>query len=51
MRVLRWIGLVVQKIVPKRRKKRLRLDPPIVPPTGKPFALTNAHIYDLIGFP
>ena len=49
--ILRSIEHAVQATVPQRPKRRLRLDPPIVPSTGKPFDLTNAQIYDLIEFP
>ncbi len=49
--ILRSIERAVQEVAPQRRKKRLRLDPPIVPSTGKPFDLSNAQIYDLIDFP
>ena len=49
--ILRSIERAVQDIGPQRPKRRLRLDPPIVPSTGKPFDLTNAQIYDLIEFP
>ncbi len=34
-----------------RPKRRLDLDPPIVPSTGKPFTLTNDQIYDILEFP
>lgn len=36
---------------PLKPRKRLSLDPPIVPSTGKTFDLTNEQIYDLIEFP
>jgi hypothetical protein len=36
---------------PKRPKKRLNLDRPIVPSRGKPFDLTNDQIYALIELP
>ena len=49
--ILRSIELAVQEVAPQRKKRRLRLDPPIVPSTGKPFDLSNAQIYDLIDFP
>lgn len=35
----------------QRPKKRLSLDPPIVPSTGSPFTLTNEELYDLLEFP
>jgi hypothetical protein len=49
--ILRSIERAVQGITPQGPKRRLRLDPPIVPSTGKPFDLTNEQIYDLIAFP
>src|ERR1700682_802267 len=49
--ILRSIERAVQEIYPQRAKRGLRLDPPIVPSTGKPFDLTNEQIYDLIEFP
>lgn len=49
--ILRSIERAVREGAPLRRRKRLRLDSPIVPSTGKPFDLTNAQIYDLIEFP
>ena len=49
--ILRSIERVIQESEPARPKKRLRLDPPIVPSTGKPFNLTNDQIYELIDFP
>ena len=48
--ILRSIERAVQDRVPQRRKRRLCLDPPIVPSTGKPFDLTNAEIYELAEF-
>lgn len=49
--ILRGIEQAVAENTPRRRKRRLALDPPIVPSRGKPFDLTNAQIYDLIEFP
>ena len=49
--ILRGIERAVAEKSPRRKKRRLRLDPPIVPSTGKTFNLTNAQIYDLIKFP
>jgi hypothetical protein len=36
---------------PARAKRRLRLDPSIVPGRGKPFDLTAEQIYEIIGLP
>lgn len=48
--ILRGIERAVEESTPKR-PRRLSMDPPIVPSTGKPFDLTNEQIYDLIDFP
>lgn len=49
--ILRSIERAVDEAAPHRPKRRLSLDNPIVPSTGKPFDLTNEQIYDLIEFP
>jgi len=49
--ILRSIERAVEESTPKRPRRRLNLDKPIVPSTGKPFDLTNEQIYDLIDFP
>jgi hypothetical protein len=49
--ILRSIERAVEEAAPQRPKRRLSLDDPIVPSTGKPFDLTNEQIYDLIEFP
>jgi predicted DNA-binding ribbon-helix-helix protein len=49
--ILRSIERAVEESTPKRPRRRLNLDTPIVPSTGKPFDLTNEQIYDLIDFP
>lgn len=49
--ILRSIEHTVQDISPHQPKRCLRLDPAIVPSTGKPFDLTNEQIFDLIAFP
>jgi hypothetical protein len=48
--ILQGIERVVAESGPRRPKRRLSLDPPIVPSTGKPFAMTNSEIYELIEF-
>jgi hypothetical protein len=45
--ILRGIERAVEESTPKRPSRRLNLDKPIVPSTGKPFDLTNEQIYDL----
>jgi hypothetical protein len=49
--ILRSIERAIEEATPKRPRRRLNLDKPIVPSTGKPFDLTNEQIYDLIEFP
>ena len=49
--ILRSIESAVQEHEPPRRRKRLSLDPPIVPSRGKPFDLTSEQIHELIEFP
>jgi len=49
--ILHSIEQAVQESTPRRPPRRLNLDKPIVPSTGKPFDLTNEQIYDLIEFP
>lgn len=46
--ILRSIEHAVEDSESERPKRRLRLDPPIVKSTGKPFNLTNDQIYELI---
>jgi hypothetical protein len=49
--ILHSIERAVEEAGPKRPRRRLDMDKPIVPSTGKPFDLTNEQIYDLIEFP
>ncbi len=49
--ILRSIEQAVEESTPKRPRRHLNLDKPIVRSTGKPFDLTNEQIYDLIDFP
>lgn len=50
--ILASIEQAVSQAEPIRPRRRLSLDPPLVPAGGrKPFNLTNAQIYDLIEFP
>lgn len=49
--VLESIERVVEEAAPPKRRKRLSLDPSIIPCTGEPIDLTNEQIYDLIEFP
>jgi hypothetical protein len=49
--ILANIEHAVQLAEPVRPRRRLSLDPPIVPSTGRKIDLTNEQIYDLIEFP
>jgi hypothetical protein len=50
--ILASIEQAVVQNEPARPRRRLSLDPPLVPAKGrKPFDLTNEQIYDLIEFP
>jgi hypothetical protein len=49
--ILRSIERAVEESTPKRPRRRLSLDRPIVPSRGKTFDLTNEQIHDLIEFP
>lgn len=49
--ILRSIGQLVEETTPRRRRRRLALDPPSVPSRGKPFNLTNKQIDKLIDLP
>jgi hypothetical protein len=49
--ILRGIEQAIDEATPRRPRRHLKLDPPIVPSTGKPIDLTNEQIYDLIDFP
>ena len=49
--ILRDIEKATEETSPRRPKRRLSLDPPLVPSRGKPFDLTNEQIHDLIEFP
>src|ERR1700688_1061330 len=49
--ILRSIERLLEETVPERPRRRLSLNPPIVPSRGKPFDLSNAQIYDLLGLP
>jgi hypothetical protein len=50
--ILASIQRAVSDATPVRPRRRLSLDPPIVPAAGrKPFDLNNEQIYQLIEFP
>ena len=49
--ILKGIEQAVEDSGPARPRRRLSLNPPIVPSRGKPFDLSNEQIYDLLGRP
>lgn len=49
--ILRSIERAVEEAEPARPRRRLRLDPPLIPPAGRHIDLTNEQIHDLIDFP
>jgi hypothetical protein len=50
--ILAFIEQAVAQGEPARPRRRLSLDPPIIPSAGRgPLDLTNEQIYDLIEFP
>ena len=49
--VLNSIRVAVDERPAAVPKKRLKLDPPIVPSRGKPFDLTNTQIHEILELP
>ena len=50
--ILRSIERTVEELAPKDHKRRLSLEPPLVPADGrKPFNLNNEQLYDALEFP
>jgi hypothetical protein len=49
--IVRSIEHALNERPPRRPRRRLSLDSPIVPSKGRPFTLSNAQIYELIEFP
>jgi len=49
--ILQSIERVIEDAELKRPKRRLSLDPPIVPSRGEPIDFTNEQLYELIDFP
>jgi len=49
--ILAAIERVIEQNEPSRPRRRLSLDPPLIPPAGRRIDLTNEQIYDLIDFP
>ena len=49
--ILRGIERVVQEATPARPRRRLSLEPFLIPPAGRRIDLTNEQIHDLIELP
>jgi hypothetical protein len=49
--ILAGIERIVEQVEPARRRRRLSLDPPLIPPAGRRIELTNEQIYEFIEFP
>ena len=49
--ILRGIERAVREAEPARPKRRLSLDPPLIPPAGRRIDLTNERAYDLVELP
>lgn len=49
--ILQSIERVVTELEPKRPRRRLTFDEPLVPSQGDPTRITSQQIYDLIEFP
>lgn len=49
--ILASVEHAVAQSEPSRPRRRLSLDPPLIPPAGRRIDLTNEQIYELIGLP
>ena len=49
--ILASIERIVEQVEPARPRRRLSLDPPLIPPAGRRIDLTNEQFYELIDFP
>jgi hypothetical protein len=49
--ILRSIERVVREAAPTQPRRRVSLDPPLIPPAGRRIDLTNERIYDLVELP
>jgi hypothetical protein len=49
--ILRSIERVVREASPAAPRRRVSLDPPLIPPAGRRVDLTNERIYELIELP
>jgi hypothetical protein len=49
--ILASIERAIEQAEPSRPRRRLSLDPPLIPPAGRRIDLTNEQIYELIELP
>jgi hypothetical protein len=49
--ILASIEHAIAQAEPSRPRRRLSLEPPLIPPAGRYIDVTNEQIYDLIEFP
>jgi hypothetical protein len=49
--ILAGIERIVEQVEQVRPRRRLSLDPPLIPPAGRRIDITNEQIYELIEFP
>jgi hypothetical protein len=49
--ILRGIERAVREAEPARSRRRVSLDPPLIPPAGRRIDLTNEQIHDLVELP
>ena len=49
--ILRSIERVVREAEPNRPRRRVSLDPPLIPAAGRRIDLTEERIYDLVELP
>ena len=49
--ILASIEQAVEQAEPARPRRRLSLDPPLIPSAGRRIDLSNERVYDLIEFP
>ena len=49
--ILRSIERAVREAEPNRPRRRVSLDPPLIPPAGRRIDLTNEQIHDLVELP
>jgi len=49
--ILEGIERAVDEVQPTRPARRLSLDPPLIPPSGRTIDFTNEELYDIIDFP